>query len=114
MFLLSVTSSRAVTFPIVKSPLAGLLMVTATCLADGDPGAWPEPRQNPRLTAIQPMPGKMKDPPAIIAAYEFDRTRPSTISAKLPSGKAVRLAATNGELRCYERDGSLRWKIHPA
>lgn len=89
-------------------------MVTR-CLADtwGAPGAWPEPRQNPRLTAIQPMPGKMKDPPIVIAAYEIDRSRPVTTSAKLAGGKMVRLSAANGELRCYNTDGSLRWKIHP-
>ena len=98
---------------IVKIALVHLFLIVATCLADGDAGAWPEPRQNPRLTAIQPMRGKMKEPPVIIADYELDRTPPSTISTKLPSGKTVRLAAANGELRCYESNGSLRWKIHP-
>ncbi|MGI8601790.1 MAG: FG-GAP repeat domain-containing protein [Verrucomicrobiales bacterium] len=55
----------------------------------------------------------MKDAPSVVAVYETPRTRPAITPAKLPGGNVVGLSAVNGELRCYDADGSMRWKIHP-
>ena len=76
------------------------------------PGAWPEPRQNPHLTAIQPMAGAMKTTPQAIAKYDMGRSRPSLTAVEV-DGRTLGLAAVAGALLCFEPSGAQVWECHP-
>jgi hypothetical protein len=81
-----------------------------------DAGSWPAPRQNRQLTAIQPLPGKMKSAPKIAASLPFPRGQGMvTAIASKPNGKLDRaIVIADGRLRCYGLDGKLHWESHPA
>lgn len=78
------------------------------------PGDWPEPRQNPHLTAIQPLAGGMKSAPKIAGQIDLGRSVPQVAAARLEDGTIVGLSVVAGSLRCYEASGTLRWETHPA
>jgi outer membrane protein assembly factor BamB len=79
------------------------------------PGDWPTPRQNRHLTAIQPMPGRMRAAPEVVARLDLGRQQGTlTPFASKPGGSVDRVAAIgDGRLRCYRLDGKLVWDAHP-
>ncbi|MCC6795333.1 MAG: VCBS repeat-containing protein [Candidatus Hydrogenedentes bacterium] len=81
--------------------------------ADAAPGDWPEPRQNPRLTAIQPLAGNIKTAPSVTGRIDLGRSVPAIAATTLKDGTPVGLSIVAGALHCYATDGALRWKIHP-
>ncbi len=90
----------------------GLLLMSARAFCA--PGDWPEPRQNPHLTAVQPLPGEMTEPPKLAGRYDLGRSQPTVRRAPLPDGSVVGLCIVAGSLQCYEQSGQLRWASHPA
>ena len=82
----------------------------------GPPGAWPVPRQNRLLTAIQPLRGRMAAAPRITARVTFPKGQGALTSfAATPGGEVDRaVSLANGRLSCYRLDGSLLWQSHPA
>lgn len=93
-----------------------LYLVVAAAAAFGadaqPPGAWPEPRQNPHLTALQPMPGAMSNPPDVLAHCDLGRVRPTLTPVTTESGE-LGLAIVAGAVHAYLSDGSLQWRSHP-
>ncbi len=90
-----------------------LLFITAvvTCAAPGD---WPEPRQNPHLTTIQPLPGEMVDPPSILSAVPISPSRPSMRAVVAPDGTETwGLCIVGGALHCFSTGGREIWRSHP-
>jgi hypothetical protein len=79
------------------------------------PGSWPSPRQNRQLTAVQPLPGRIRRAPSIIADIPFARGLGAvTVIASTPNGPrdmVIEIAA--GRLRCYHLNGKLLWETHP-
>ena len=91
------------------------VLLVAFCLpAFAGSGDWPEPRQNPHLTSIQPMPGHMKDAPVVLARHDLGRSRPSVTPVALPNGGHVGLAIVSGALYAFDTTGKQLWKCHPA
>ncbi len=100
---------------IAKSGFQSWLLLAACATAFAAPGDWPEVRQNGYLTGIQPLTGRMKQPPVLLAQMGFDRTQPNLQAVSLPARKeSVGLALVDGGLQCYNTSGRLRWKCHPA
>src|SRR5437870_3844742 len=90
-----------------------LLLPLGLVSAAGGPGDWPEPRQNPHLTAIQPLAGAMKSAPRELARVDLGRTRPAVRAVTRPGGAGpLGLCIVAGALRCYEPTGSLLWESH--
>lgn len=77
------------------------------------PGDWPEPRQNPRLTAIQPLAGDMTTAPRPVGRIDLGRSVPSLSVATRKDGAPAGLSVFAGALRCFDTDGALRWESHP-
>src|SRR5262245_47490115 len=80
----------------------------------GPPGrepavGWPTPRHNRRLTAIQPLPGRMSSAPGVVARVTFPRGRAALVPfASRPGREPDRaVALVDGGLRCYRLDGQL-------
>lgn len=98
------------------------LLVGVTCclavfsaLAHAGVGDWPEPRQNPQLTGVQPLPGRMTTAPAIIARYDLGRSRPNITAVAQPDGGGyVGLCIVAGALHGYDTEGNLLWRSHLA
>jgi outer membrane protein assembly factor BamB len=90
------------------------VLTVVLCRSGAAPGDWPEPRQNSRLTAVQPLPGSMKSAPSVSGQIDLGRTTPAISAAALKDGTAVGLSVFAGTLRCYETNGALRWETHPA
>lgn len=97
------------------SAWAVAVWIAAAVAAYGAPGGdWPEPRQNPHLTAWQPMPGAMAAAPSRLARFDLGRSRPSVNPVKLPDdGGYVGLCLVAGRLQCYDTLGALQWESHP-
>ncbi|MBI4559088.1 MAG: VCBS repeat-containing protein [Candidatus Hydrogenedentes bacterium] len=76
-------------------------------------GDWPEPRGNPHLTAIQPLPGKIAAA-APIAQFDLGRSEPALAPVVLPgiAGHAG-LAVVAGALYCFDTAGKQLWFLHP-
>lgn len=72
-------------------------------------GDWPRPRQNPALTASQPLPGRMAQSPSLKARYDLGRSQPAYTLVD----PDLALALHGGALYCYDRQGTLRWRSHP-
>lgn len=87
-----------------------VLALTALVAA---PGEWPEPRQSPHLTAIQPVPGRMDEAPVVIAQYDLPKTKANITPVATQEGQRG-IALVHGELRCYLPDGTLAWQSHPS
>ncbi|MCL4691625.1 MAG: hypothetical protein KJ060_03840, partial [Candidatus Hydrogenedentes bacterium] len=87
--------------------------LTVSLQADAAPGDWPEPRQNPHLTGIQPLPGAMQTAPEVFTQFDLGRTPPGVTPVTLPNGSVVGLALVAGRLMCFEQTGALRWESHP-
>ena len=87
----------------------GLLLPLAALATPGD---WPEVRQNPQLTAVQPLPGSMKQAPVSLARYDLGRSQPALTPVAVEGGH-VALCIVAGGLRCYDTAGALRWASHP-
>lgn len=87
----------------------------ALCIASGCPrGDWPEPRQNARLTAVQPVPGRMSGPPTLLAKYDVGRKHSTITPVVLPNGKGfVGLTVVAGKLYCFDTKGNLLWSSQP-
>ncbi len=77
------------------------------------PGAWPEPRQNAHLTALQPLPGKMREAPRVLARYNLGCTAPGVQRASQPDGAETGLAIVGGALFAFTPDNALKWTSHP-
>lgn len=77
------------------------------------PGEWPEPRQNPCLTAVQPLPGGMAAEPKILARYDLGRVSPSVTRVGDGNGGEVGLAIVGGALHAFTPDGGEKWNSHP-
>jgi hypothetical protein len=94
------------------SVITALLAAEPALAAKGD---WPTPRQNRRLTAIQPLPGKMHAAPEVVARQSFGQGKGQLrLIASKPGGAEDRVVSiADGRLRCYQRDGKLLWDIHP-
>lgn len=92
--------------------LAGSWCGAAAFAGSGD---WPEPRQNDRLTAIQPVAGAMKAPPEELARFNLGRTRAAVVPVSRPdSPQPLGLCLVAGKLQCYETSGRRVWESHPA
>ena len=77
-------------------------------------GDWPEPRQNPHLTAVQPLAGAMKTAPIVIGKYDLGRSAPRVTGVTAVNGGAPKgLCVVAGSLLCYDTAGTLQWKCHP-
>ena len=99
---------------IISAVYAGAtLLLCASHAALAAPGDWPEPRQNPRLTAIQPLPGTMTEAPALLARFDLGRSRPAVTPVAMADGDHAGLAVVAGALHCYDTNGTLRWHSHP-
>ncbi|HPO12847.1 MAG TPA: VCBS repeat-containing protein [Candidatus Hydrogenedentes bacterium] len=93
----------------ICSLLAGLLPWLAA------PGDWPEPRQNPQLTAVQPMSGRMAGAPECIAQYDLGRSQPTITPVIAADGQTqYGVCIVAGALYCFDQKGTLRWRQHPA
>ncbi len=90
-----------------------ILQFLVTIDAYAAPGDWPEPRQNSKLTAIQPLAGDLKSAPTVIGRIDLGRSVPAIAAATLKDGTPVGLSIVAGALHCYATDGALRWQIHP-
>ncbi|MBI2431670.1 MAG: hypothetical protein HYV26_02235 [Candidatus Hydrogenedentes bacterium] len=76
-------------------------------------GDWPEPRQNPQLTAIQPLAGRMAAAPEVLARFDLGRSQAALTPVALPDGEQRALAIVAGALHCYDTSGAVRWNVHP-
>src|SRR5712692_6914699 len=78
------------------------------------PGDWPTPRQNRHLTALQPLPGRMRSAPRIAARLSLGPKQGQLHPfASRPGGPVDHvIAIADGRLRCYRLDGKLLWEIH--
>lgn len=97
----------------LKGLLCALSVVISLSVwsADGD---WLEPRQNPHLTSIQPLPGGMTEPPEILARIEVAASRPSLIAVASPDGSETwGLGIVSGALYCFDTAGERKWLSHP-
>lgn len=91
-----------------------LLAVLGSMSAWAGPGDWPEPRQNPQLTGIQPMPGKMASAPVEAAKLDLGRSAPGVRAVELPERKGwIGLALVAGSLQGYDPEGKRLWECHP-
>ncbi len=98
---------------LVSVTVSGLLGVSMYSAAAA-PGDWPEPRQNPHLTAIQPLPGAMLKPPVILAKIEVSQHRPAMTQIPSPDGSETwGLCVVGGALRCFDTKGEEKWVAHP-
>src|SRR5687768_1586142 len=81
-----------------------------------DAGSWPAPRQNRQLTGVQPLPGRMKRAPKVVASLPFPRVQGLvTPIASKPNGKPDRaIVIADGRLSCYDLEGKRLWETHPA
>src|SRR5262245_9899790 len=77
-------------------------------------GEWPTQRQNRQLTAIQPLPGRIRSAPHVVAHVAFTRGKAALSPfASRPGGTPDRaVALADGWLRCYDLGGTLLWEIH--
>ena len=73
------------------------------------PGDWPRPRQNAALTASQPLPGRMAQPPALRSRWDLGRSRPGYTLADNHTVLALHAGALYG----YDLEGRLLWRTHP-
>jgi hypothetical protein len=80
------------------------------------PGSWPVPRQNLQLTAVQPLAGRIRHAPEIVASLPFPRGQGAmSVIASKPGGTPDRvIVIADGRLRCHRQDGKLLWESHPA
>ena len=82
--------------------------------AQAAPGDWPEPRQNPHRTAIQPLPGGMTSPPEILARFPVTCDHPDLKSFPAPDGKEYwAITIIGGALHCFNTGGKEMWNSHP-
>lgn len=86
--------------------LAALAALPAHAL----PGTWPSARQNPSLTNIQPMPGRMATEPQVLARYGLPRHAPPVVPVE---GSDMRLCIVGGALYGVAPDGGVLWSSHP-
>ncbi len=86
-------------------------MVTGAVFAA--PGDWPELRQNPHLTGIQPLPGAMTFAPEAFARFDLGRSQPSVAPVTRADGTILGLSLVSGRLLCFDQSGALRWESHP-
>ena len=78
------------------------------------PGDWPQPRQNQYLTAIQPLPGDMINPPEILGKIELCPTQPAITQVNSPDGTETwGLCIVGGALYCFDTQGHQKWVSHP-
>ena len=84
--------------------------MAAVCAAPGD---WPEPRQNPGLTGVQPMSGAMATSPRVTATADLGRSAPSIREVEMADGNNAGLALHAGTLYCYSQAGDTMWRAHP-
>ncbi|HOE12300.1 MAG TPA: FG-GAP-like repeat-containing protein [bacterium] len=78
------------------------------------PGDWPEPRQNPYRTAIQPLPGAMTSPPDVLARFPVACGRPDLQPFCAPDGKEYwAITIIGGALHCFNTRGKEMWRSHP-
>lgn len=96
-------------YPFLFLLCAGIIAGSLTVQAQGN---WPEPRQNPHLTAMQTMPGAMATAPGSIAAYDLGRGH-AAITPVSVDGGALGLSIVAGTLYCHDTNGSLKWSAHP-
>lgn len=95
---------------------AVLLSLAADPLASAaaSVGDWPQPRQNPHLTAIQSLPGAMTDAPTILGQINVSQSRPSMIEVPSPDGAETwGLCIVGGALYCFNTQGNPMWVSHP-
>lgn len=97
-----------------RLPVAASCALLIAFAARGAPGDWPEPRQNPHLTAYQPLPGRMKESPVLLARYDLGRSRPRVKAAALPDNSGhVGLSLVAGALLAFDTSGKRLWECHP-
>jgi hypothetical protein len=77
----------------------------------GGHGSWPTLRQNRCLTAVQPMPGRMHQAPAVKAHLDFGRGR--GIPQEIPGSGGHLISIVSGALHCHDSHGKLLWSTHP-
>jgi hypothetical protein len=95
--------------------LAARAVAATMSPASGLPGDWPTPRQNRHLTAAQPLAGKMRSAPQVVARLSLGQTQGQLHPfASGPGGAVDRvLGISDGSARCYRLDGRLLWEKHP-
>ncbi|MCF6285953.1 MAG: VCBS repeat-containing protein [Candidatus Hydrogenedentes bacterium] len=89
-----------------------LALGLASSAVASPPGSWLEPRQNPYLTAQQPMPGTMASAPRVVARHDLGRGWATIQNTKI-GGEDVGLFVAAGALYSYDTSGTQRWKSHP-
>lgn len=78
------------------------------------PGDWPEPRQNPQLTAFQPLPGRLREAPQVLAQFDLGRSQPALQAVPLLGGSGhAGLGIVAGAAYCYDTAGKGLWQSHP-
>lgn len=92
---------------------AAALFAGIVASAHAIPGDWPEPRQNPRLTAVQSLPGLMRSAPETLARFDLGRSQPAITAVNHPTDGPLALGLGGGALACYDPAGPLRWRSHP-
>lgn len=92
--------------------LTQFAILLACAVSAGQPGSWPEPRQNPHLTAWQPMPGAMVDSPVEVAAHDLGRAQAPLHTTQI-DGEHVAISIVAGVLYCHDTTGKVRWESHP-
>lgn len=98
--------------------LAGALAIAGhaqeTPMTSEPTGAWPRPRRDATLTAIQPLAGRMVAAPTIVATHDLGRTRPGCTPAGIAEGDDdLSLCIVAGALYAFDQDGVERWRLHP-
>jgi hypothetical protein len=97
----------------MRVALIAVLTIICCVTAHADSGAWPEPRQNSHLTAVQPLAGAMTKAPSLLARRDLGRGQPSLTPVAMDDGSHVGLALLNGVLHCIAQDGQTLWQSHP-
>lgn len=95
-----------------KAALAAAVFLVAGCGVTS-PGDWPELRQNPRLTGIQPLAGSLRAAPSCVGSFDLGRSVPSLTAVAGPNGDVVGIGIVANALRCFNADGTPRWTCHP-
>jgi len=98
-----------------RVPYHGVDMVIFSCMMVfglvSTAGDWPEPRQNPCLTGIQPLSGAIKEPPRMLASFDLGRSAP----AVTPVRQEFIFGTSHGGLYALGDNGGaahLLWRCH--
>lgn len=90
--------------------ILAILASLAGASAIAQEGAWPSPRQNPRLTNVQTVPGGMDTAPSVRASVP---ALSHEAKAKMVAPGDIALAVSGGALHAFDGEGAKLWEAHP-